>query len=146
MDRRAELADREVEVWAEFEAALAAIPEDRWELEGILPGWSVRDLVRHVAGWLEDCVRQLGRMREGTFEEPNDSPAVVDAKNAAFAEEARAMTTSQVRSGLVSARELVREWWAVLPMIDDPAIEWFVGETFEHYEEHLPELRRFAGD
>ena len=84
-------------------------------------------------------------MREGTFEEPDDSPPVVDAKNAAFAEEARAMTTSQVRSGLLSARELVRAQWAELPAIDDAAIEWFVGETFEHYEEHLPELRRFAG-
>ena len=146
MDRRAELADRDVEVWAEFEAGLTRVPEDRWELEGILPGWSVKDLVRHVAGWLEDCVRQLGYMREGTFEEPDYPPSLVDAKNAAFAEEARAMTTSQVRSGLVSARELVRELWAELPVIDDAAIEWFVGETFEHYEEHLPELHRFAGD
>ncbi len=145
MDRRTELADREAEVWAEFEAALRAIPEDRWELEGIVPGWSVKDLVRHVSGWMEDCVTQLGRMRDGTFEEPDDSPPVVDARNEGFAQQARGMTVSQVRSGLFSARELVRTQWAALPEIDDPAVEWFVGETIEHYEEHLPDLRRFAG-
>lgn len=145
MDRRTELADREAEVWAEFEAALSAIPEDRWELEGIVPGWSVKDLVRHVAGWLEDCVTQLGRIRDGTFEEPDDSPPVVDARNEGFAQQARGMTTSQIRSGLLSAHEQVRARWAELPEIDDLAVERFVGETTEHYEEHLPDLRRLAG-
>jgi hypothetical protein len=143
MDRRAELSGREAGVWTEFLAALEGIPADRWETEGVLPGWSVKALARHVAGWLEECAGLLEQMREGTFSSPDDSPPVVDSKNAGFARQADEMSIEEVRAGLVTARELALARWGELTVIDDAAVEWFAGETYEHYEEHLPDLRGF---
>ncbi len=35
--------------------------------------------------------------------------------------------------------------WRELPEIDEAAVEWFAGETYEHYEEHLPDLWAASG-
>ncbi len=143
-DLRSEQTERESATWAEFEAALDRIPLERWTDEGVLPGWSIDALVWHVAGWMLECVGHLKAMRAGTFEEPDDSPPVVDDKNAAFAEAAGSMTSSAIRQGLLDARAELLRRWNDLPTIDDAAIEWFSGETYEHYEEHLPDLGAFA--
>lgn len=37
------------------------------------------------------------------------------------------------------------ELWDALPEIDETAEQEFVWETIDHYEEHLADLRRFAG-
>jgi hypothetical protein len=55
------------------------------------------------------------------------------------------MEVVQVRAALDAAREDVLRRWAELPEIDEVAIEWFAGETYEHYEEHLPDLQLASG-
>jgi hypothetical protein len=145
MDAKIDQAKREADDWAEFDGVLAQIPEERLSDPGALPGWSVKEMLWHVAGWMRDAADHLARMREGTYVEPEDSDEITNARNAAFAEEARAMDVAAVRAGLEAARELLLERWEELPDPDEPAIEWFAGETYEHYEEHLPDLRRVAG-
>jgi uncharacterized damage-inducible protein DinB len=144
-DRRTELAAREAAAWARFEAALDRIPRDRWSDDGVLPGWTVKDLVWHVAGWLDRCGDELVGRREGTFVPQSETDEEVDARNAAFAAAAREMDTADVHTGLLLARERVQRGWESLPEIDDAAVESYAGETYEHYEEHVPDLERFAG-
>jgi hypothetical protein len=76
--------------------------------------------------------------------DPNESDEVIDARNARFAEQAVSMSTDQVWNDLLAARATALARWAEILTIDDAAVEWFVGETTEHYEEHLPDLSRFA--
>jgi Mycothiol maleylpyruvate isomerase N-terminal domain len=146
MDRKTELAEQEGTRWAEFEAALQAIPRERWDEPGAVPGWTLKAVVRHVAGWLEDLVAHLAEMRAGTFVDPNESTDVIDARNSGFAEQSVTMSPDEVWDGLLSARAAALAGWDQLAAIDDAAVEWFVGETTEHYEEHLPDVRRAAGD
>jgi hypothetical protein len=144
LDRRAELAEQEAERWVEFEGVLQTVPQDRWDDPGAVPGWTLKAIVRHVAGWLEDLVTHLEEMRGGTFVDPCESDDVIDARNARFAEQSVSMDADEVWNGLLAARAAALARWAELGTIDDAAIEWFVGETTEHYEEHLPDLRRVA--
>ena len=146
MDPRNEHARREAEVWAEFEAALSRVPEDRLSTPGVLDAaWTVKEMLHHVTGWIRESVGNLDAIAAGTFVEPEETDEITDARNAAFAEEARAMDVSQVRAALDEARDEVLRRWAELPEIDEIAIEWFAGETYEHYEEHLPDLLRASG-
>ncbi|MGZ5291285.1 MAG: maleylpyruvate isomerase N-terminal domain-containing protein [Actinomycetota bacterium] len=144
-DDREEHAAREAEGWAAFLATLDRIPRERWEEPGVLPGWSVKDMLWHVAGWLEICVETLDAMRDGRFEEQDWSDERTNARNAELAEQARGMDDDAVWSGLLDARRRVLRRWAELPQIDERAIEDFSGETHDHYEEHLADLERFAG-
>ena len=81
----------------------------------------------------------------GGFVEPEDSDEWVNARNATFAGEARSMDIAAVRSELDAAREVILLRWRELPQIDEAAVEWFAGETYEHYEEHLPDLWAASG-
>jgi uncharacterized damage-inducible protein DinB len=127
-DLRTEQAAREAESWAAFAAALERIPRERWEEEGILPGWSVKELLWHMAGWLQKCARNLERFARGEDEPASEQS--VDERN-------------EYR-GLQSARELVVEGWNALPNVDERAVEDLADETYDHYDEHRADLERFS--
>ena len=142
---RSEHARREAEGWAAFEDALSRVPDDRLTAPGVLEGWTVKEMLHHVTGWIRECIVYLERMREGTFVEPEETDERVNARNAALADEAGSMDITAVRSGLDAARDVILRHWHELPVIDEAAVEWFAGETYEHYEEHLPDLWAASG-
>lgn len=141
-DPRAEQAQREAAAWAEFDAALNRIPRERWAESEVLPGWSVRELLWHMAGWLDKCARRLEQLRTG--EEIVPTGQSVDERNDELAAEARAMTVDAVYDGLLAARDRVRGRWQALPDVDERAIAELADETYEHYDEHRAELERFV--
>jgi uncharacterized protein (TIGR03083 family) len=139
---RGDQSAREAESWARFETALGLVSRERWAEAGVLPGWSVKELLHHMAGWLDKCARNLGRLGRGEGEEPGYDD--IDEVNARLAAEADAMTPEAVLAGLLEARERVLRAWASLPVVDAGAVEELAGETYEHYDEHALDLARFA--
>jgi hypothetical protein len=143
-DARDQHERRETDGWTRFETAVLAIPRDRWEQEGVLEGWTIKQMLWHVAGWLDACAEHFDQMIAGTFEDRDDGEDDTDERNAAFAAEAGEMDVNAVWTGLLAARELVRRRWGELSEITPRAADEFAAETYEHYEEHLPDLERFA--
>jgi uncharacterized damage-inducible protein DinB len=141
-DPRSDHAKQEADSWGSFEAALEAIPRARWEDDGVLPGWSVKELLWHMAGWLQKCARRLEEMRTGG--EAVRTGQTVDERNDELADQARTMTVDAVYRGLIDARALVREEWQALPDVDERAISELACETYEHYDEHREDLERFV--
>jgi uncharacterized damage-inducible protein DinB len=143
-DRRREYAAKEAEGWATLGAALEAIPRERWTEEGVVPGWSVKHVLRHFTGWIERCASKL----QETPEEAAAAEPLTDERmhemNAGFAAEADGMHVDAAWSGLVDARERLLGVWSSVDQIDEAGYTRFAGETFEHYDEHLEELRHFA--
>jgi hypothetical protein len=144
IDPRTEQERREADGWAEFEGLLSQVSEERLTAPGVLEGWTVKEMLHHVTGWLEECVARLEAVRAGTYVDIEETDEMVDARNAAFAEAARGLDVATVRERLETARARVLELWRELPEIDEAAIDWFGGETYEHYEEHVPDLERAA--
>jgi uncharacterized damage-inducible protein DinB len=142
-DLRTEHARRESESWTAFETALERIPRERWDGSEVVPGWTVKELLWHMAGWLDKCSGNLERFGRGEGEAPTDR--TVDERNDELAAEARAMTVDAVHEGLLSARARVRRRWEALPAVDRRAIEELADETYEHYDEHREDLQRLAG-
>jgi uncharacterized damage-inducible protein DinB len=141
-DVRAEQATREGAAWAEFEKILGKVPRERWEEPEVLPGWSVKELLWHMAGWLQKCSRRLEEMRTGERAAPTGQ--TVDERNDELAAESRLMTVDAVYDGLLTARERVRRAWDQLAEIDEAAIQELADETYEHYDEHRADLERFS--
>jgi hypothetical protein len=140
---RHELLHREASSWEGLMAAVARVPEDRRTEPGAVPGWSVADLVWHCGYWVDDAARRIESIASGT-PEPDDAEAVWQKTNDEIAEESKAMSWDEIVSRSEAARERIR---AVLSSLSDvpPAAESeFVGETFEHYDEHAAEIERFA--
>lgn len=148
MGRREELLRAEAEGWEELNMLLASANPERLERPGLnAAGWTVRDLMWHVAYWCSDTARAFEEMRQGAFDaalEP-DGPAQVDPINDAELERSRKMTLEEVREGWFGARAAMLERFGELDELTVEADEWFDETGPLHYAKHLPELRAWLG-
>lgn len=144
-DTPEELATKENTAWRYFLDAVGSVPADRLADEGVVPGWSVKDLVWHCAEWARFAGEHLGHMQGGTFKDPFEGvdPAHWDRLSQEMIDESRTMSFDEVLAGAEARRTAVRDVVASLPSIDDEAARWFADETFVHYHEHAAEIRRF---
>jgi hypothetical protein len=145
MDRPDELATREAESWRAFLSEVEAVPSDRREDEGVVPGWSVKDLVSHCGGWARFSADQLQAIGNGTFTDPFDGVPDEhwDRVSQAMIEESRRMSFEEVLRGAEEARARARSVWSELPEVSDEAERFFAEETSEHYDEHRAEIQAF---
>jgi hypothetical protein len=144
MDRD-ELLEHERASWGAFEAAVERVPADRRAEDGVVPGWSVKDLVWHCAYWAGYCGDTIEARVAGDLSDPWDhDDAYWDAENDRVAKESKAMTWEAVESDAAGMREQVRK--ALATTTDEVAMRWFAEETFEHYDEHATEIARFANE
>lgn len=144
MGRREALLAAEAEGWDELTALLVRAPADRLERADLnAAGWSVRDLLWHLAYWCDDTAKAFERMRAGTFDataEPEGS-AQVDLINDAQFERSRSMAYAEVRGALTTARGSMLERFGELDELTHEADQWFDETGPLHYAKHLPELR-----
>ena len=142
VDRR-QLLNREASSWETLMAAVARVPEDRRAEPGVVPGWSVADLVWHCGYWVDDAARRIEAIAAGT-PEPDDPEAAWQKTNDEVAAQSRTMSWDEVVARSEAARDRVRAVLSSLSEIPPAAGSEFVDETFEHYEEHAAEIERFA--
>jgi hypothetical protein len=136
-----ELLQKEDAAWSAFVDAFGAVPEDRRSDEGVVPGWSVHDLVWHCGFWAGYVADVLHKIARG--EQTEDSQDW-DAFNAVVIQDGRGMSWDEIIVRSEQNRVQCREALEALPTLTDEAVEEFTGETFEHYEEHAAEIRAFV--
>jgi DinB family protein len=140
---RQELLDREASSWAAFMAAVERVPVARRAEPGVVPGWSVADLVWHCGYWVDDAARRIEAIEAGT-PEPEDPESVWQVTNDEVAERSKTMSWEEVVTRSEAARERIRTVLSSLSEIPAAAESEFVEETFGHYDEHAAEIDRFA--
>ena len=141
MDRQ-ELLKRENEARLELVDAFTAVAPGEREVEGVVPGWSVHDLVWHCAYWAGYASDVLERIKRGE-PEPGD-PESWDVHDAGVLAVGRGMGWDEIVLRLEQHSARARE---ALSAFDDPpdkAVEWFTDDTFEHFEEHAAQIRTFG--
>jgi hypothetical protein len=141
---RDELLRREAGNWGELEAAIASVPADRRTEPGVVPGWSVRDLVWHCARWSGYVADVLGSIAAGTYVDEELPDSWFEDLNARWAAEAASVDWDAVEAEMRAARERARSAFEALPAPDANAAEWFTDETVDHYAEHAAEIIAFA--
>jgi mycothiol maleylpyruvate isomerase-like protein len=140
MDREAMLA-REQASWDAFVAAVEDLPAERREAEGVVPGWSAKDLAWHNGFWAGYVADVLEAAAAGEGPLPDQD---WDAVNEQVIVDGRAMSWDEIWSRSASHRERVRAALVAVPELTDGLVEEFRGETYEHYEEHTAEVAAFG--
>jgi Mycothiol maleylpyruvate isomerase N-terminal domain len=136
------LSRQEAATWNAFVAELDRIPPDRTEAPGTGPaGWTVKDVLFHLAAWCDEAAGQLSAVREGRYIERDID---TDARNEEYLRAGRAIDARIVRMRLERARARMVAEWSAFSEPPAPAMEWFAESGDEHYREHLGELRSFA--
>jgi len=145
MDRRAELQKLEGVRWEEVQRLIEGLSPEQIEVPGLnKEGWSVKDMMWHIGCWAAEAGRELDRIRMGTYEERDWGDDRTDRMNAEFLEAGRRMDLATVRTELISARNRALKAVAALDELTKAAEDWFGESGYEHYEEHLPELRAWV--
>ncbi len=145
-----EYLEEEREGWRPYEALLDLSDEQlEVPVEGA-HGWTGRDLMVHLLGWLDFC---LAAARELAVRE--DSPTLaarerdsgtrgVDAMNADIVEAAAARSTAEVRERFRTVPGELRGYLTVVPetrWLKHPThLRAFLEDTTEHYDEHRADL------
>ena len=144
MPSREELLQAEETAWAEFVAEVGRVPEHRRGEEGVVPNWSVNDLVYHNGKWAGVAAEKLARIRDTGSPGEEDPDEVWQDKNALWAAESKSMLYQEAMARALADREAAREALIALPEVTDEAASWFKEETIDHYREHTEEVSRFA--
>jgi hypothetical protein len=134
MDLPDELAKREAESWQAFLAEVEAVPSGLRSVEGVVPGWSVKDLVHHCGGWAGFSADQLEATGNGPFRDPFDGVPDEhwDHVSQEMIEESRRLNFEEVLRGAEESRARSRSAWSALSNVSEEAARFFAEETSEH--------------
>jgi hypothetical protein len=144
---RAELLAREKADWDELAGAWCKLPDSALLEPGACgPGWSVKDVMNHVAAWQEAALRIIPEYLAGRR-------ATLGASTDKF--NALQQAADRDRTLLASKRRLNRSRRALLKLLEevpddvlvDPVgrINWWVRYTlYSHYSEHISALIEYA--
>lgn len=151
-----ELIQRMEQSRAAFEAAIADLSDAELAAPLTAPDWSVADHMVHIAVWMEGVLEALDGTNRWTAmgAEGPPGPEGFDALNerlraphaAKTPAEARTLLADVHRRTLAKLRttaidELMRPYSHFQPDEQrpdsgDPFLNWFVGDTYSHYDEH----------
>jgi len=145
-----EFLEEERDAWRPYEALLELTDEQLDRPLEAAHGWSGRDLMAHMLGWLETA---LASAKELAVRE--DSPTLqrreremadpgVDAINERLRARARERPLAELREAFRTVPGELRGYLTVVPesrWIKNPAqLKPILGDTTDHYEEHAADL------
>ena len=142
---------RELEAaWAELRALVESLPEGELEQPGVVDGWSVKDLLGHIAFWTGKAANDLRAVAAGRVDEvltPGDE-AGVDDWNAREAERRRDLSLKEVHDEWRKSFDEARAALEAVPAeaLDVEVKGWtmavrFAEDTYKHYHEHAEHIR-----
>lgn len=138
-----------------LDEALAGLSEGQMTRVG-REGWAVKDHLAHLAAWAQGIAALLrGEPRWAAMGLDEATMGDEEAINEALHQQGRALTLAEARTTFDAAHEglhaavaalddadLLRPYSDFLgePSGDDvrPIVGWIVGNSFGHYDEHLP--------
>ena len=145
------LVEDERRCWGEFQALFASLTPEQAERPGyFLEGWSAKDLLAHVAGWLAEAGQVLEQVRVGSFTGrdevgvPLGQEMDIEGRNAVFLEANRPQPLRVVHAEAYAARTRLLQEVGQLVGITAVADLWLRKAGPEHYAEHLPRLREWV--
>jgi len=119
--------------------AIGALPAPRWD-EKLPAGWTLKEMVGHLAYWESAIPAFVDSLRTGT---PRESGGDVDEQNARAAAEARGLSRDEVLCRWDDAHSEMLEVARNLSeaeLEDVSFMQKFEGETYGHYPDHYADL------
>lgn len=147
--------------WQELQTFLAGLSPEQMTLKHDAAGWTVKDHVIHMARWengmtaLLDGTSRLEAMGIGdvSWDIGTDSlNALIQQRNQGMSLEDVLETTRRIHAAVtariarLSDDELKLPYKHFQPNANrsEPVLGWLIGNTFEHYEEHIPWMKTIA--
>ena len=138
-----------LEAWEGLGSAVDSFSDMELEQPGVVEGWSIKDLLGHIAFWAEQAAENMQLIAAGRADEvrrPSDEKAT-DEWNEREWRARRERPLSDVREEWLDSFQGVMQALAALPserlgekLKGYTALKLFAEDTYEHYKEHLEHL------
>ena len=143
--------------YAALEEILAPLDKSQYFTEGVIPGWSIKDMLAHIASWHHRLLAWLDaavRNQEPTISGP-DNVEEMDKLNAQFYQENKSRSLDEVLTDFRTSYQHIFDIVQAMPEEDlmsphrfawsqgKPLWHFIAGDTFEHYQEHLAQIREW---
>ncbi|GAB4527165.1 MAG: hypothetical protein OHK0046_44640 [Anaerolineae bacterium] len=145
--------------WTALESYLQTLTPAQMTEPKDAAGWTVKDHLMHLALWEKGVLELLkghSRLAAMGIDKAVWDTHDVDVVNAAIQQNTRDLPLDEVQRTFESVHtemvkqisqmsdaDLQRPYQDFDPAVDsqNPIIRWIAGDTFEHYEEHLPWIK-----
>jgi hypothetical protein len=141
--------------YAALEEILASLNKTQYFIEGIIPGWSIKDILAHIASWHHRLLKWL----EAAIR--NEEPAIsgpenveeMDSLNAQFYHENKSLPLDVVLADFRTSYRHIMDIVQAMPEEDligphrfawskgEPLWQAIAGDTYEHYREHIAQIQ-----
>jgi len=140
-----------------LEGMLTPLDKTQFFTEGVIPGWSIKDLLAHIASWQHRLLTLLEaaiRNEEPTISGP-DNVQEMDALNAQFYQENKARPLDKVLTDIRISHQHIMDIVQAMPEEDlmsphrfawskgEPLWQAIAGDTYEHYWEHIAQIQEW---
>ncbi len=127
--------------WETLLAAFHGLPDQRLLEPGVVDQWTARDLLVHLASWVEEGEKALPYILDGKrLPRYSDLYGGIDAFNAQVQDQHRALSPTQARARLEAAYLRLSGKLAQLPQMDPKTQNRLVKrirlDTYGHWREH----------
>ena len=154
---KAKLLDQMSTSYAALEEILAPLDKTQYSTEGVIPGWSIKDMLAHIASWHHRLLMWLVaavRNEEPTISGP-DNVEEMDALNAQFYHENKSRPLDEVLADFRTSRQQIMDIVQAMPEEDlmsphrfawtkgEPLWQAIAGDTYEHYREHIAQIQEW---
>lgn len=136
-----------------FDGLVGRVPEGRMTERALDSGWSVKDVLAHIAAWEQLCLKWIKENKREELTAGTDNDGQVDALNARLYAANRDRSLKEVRE---ESRHSYEQMVAAVEWLSDAdiAVEpgWAPGRELwqiidansaDHYREHIEQLSRW---
>lgn len=141
-----------VEAWQALASAVDSFSDAELEQLGVVEGWSVKDLLGHIAFWAQDAARNFRLIADDNADEV-DRPRTqrdVDEWNERERRLRHGRPLHEVREEWLESFQQAMQALAAFPseklqeeFAGRTVLELFAEDTYEHYREHLAQVARW---
>jgi hypothetical protein len=140
-----------------LEEILAALSKTQYFIEGVIPGWSVKDILAHITSWHQRLLKWLDaavRNEEPAISGP-DTVEEMDALNAQFYQANKSLPLDEVLLNFRTTYQYIKDIVETMPVEDlisthrfawtkgQPLWQSIAGDTYEHYQEHILQIQEW---
>jgi hypothetical protein len=138
-----------------LEEILANLDKTQYFTEGIIPGWSIKDILAHIASWHHRLLKWLDAavLNEEPAISGPDNIEEMDALNAQFFLENKSRPLDEVLIDFRTTYQHIMDIVQAMPEDDlmsphrfawskgEPLWRAIAGDTYEHYQEHIAQIQ-----
>jgi hypothetical protein len=143
--------------YAALEEILAPLDKTQMTTRGVIDGWSIKDILAHIASWHHRLLTWLDaaiRNVEPAISGP-DSVEEMDALNAQFYQENKSRPLDEVLTDFRTTHQQIMDIIQAMREEDlispqrfawtqgSPLWQLVAGDTYEHYQEHRKQIQEW---